>query len=218
MVEDNTFEKREHGIDDCHVETDKFNRRRVIFRHPIIRLFLEHVESEIPCHVFAHTNIEVKQLSSGIKLALFGVDSMLFPVGCNFRVTDCEDINPAVSHHNDFLAIVGVRGSKEYLVKRWSDPQDYLRLTAIKREGRIRDALDLGFASTIFSFQDSEVDNVICHTVPNSAYFHKNTLFTGVSQARKMAYIMGVGDDTCPWKKVLFKKATPRIPHLSKMI
>ncbi|CAN0571477.1 unnamed protein product, partial [Ectocarpus sp. 12 AP-2014] len=127
-------------------------------------------------------------------------------------------INPAVFHHNDFLEIVEVRGSKEYLVKRWSDPQDYPRLTAIKIEGRIRDALDLGFASTIFSFQGSEVDNVICHTVPNSAYFHRNALFTGVSRARKKAYIMGVRDDTCSWKKVLFKKATPRISNLSKML
>lgn len=218
MEEDDTFEIREHGIDDCHVETDKFNRRRVIIRDPIIRLFLEHVESGIPCHVFAHTNIEVKQLNSGIKLALFGDDSVLFPVGCKVRVKDCEVINPAVFHHNDFLEIVEVRGSKEYLVKRWSDPQDYPRLTAIKIEGRIRDALDLGFASTIFSFQGSEVDNVICHTVPNSAYFHRNALFTGVSRARKKAYIMGVRDDTCSWKKVLFKKAVPRISNLSKMI
>ncbi|CAM9830229.1 unnamed protein product [Ectocarpus sp. 8 AP-2014] len=218
MEEDDTFEIREHGIDDCRVETDKFNRRRVIIRDPIIRLFLEHVERGIPCHVFAHTNIEVKQLNSGIKLALFGDDSVLFPVGCKVRVKDCEVINPAVFHHNDFLEIVEVRGSKEYLVKRWSDPQDYPRLTAIKIEGRIRDALDLGFASTIFSFQGSEVDNVICHTVPNSAYFNRNALFTGVSRARKKAYIMGVRDDTCSWKKVLFKKATPRISNLSKMI
>ncbi|CAM9790574.1 unnamed protein product [Ectocarpus sp. 13 AM-2016] len=218
MEEDDTFEIREHGIGDCHVETDKFNRRRVIIRDPIIRLFLEHVESGIPCHVFAHTNIEVKQLNSGIKLALFGDDSVLFPVGCKVRVKDCEVINPAVFHHNDFLEIVEVRGSKEYLVKRWSDPQDYPRLTAIKIEGRIRDALDLGFASTIFSFQGSEVDNVICHTVPNSAYFHRNALFTGVSRARKKAYIMGVRDDTCSWKKILFKRATPRISNLSRMI
>lgn len=218
MEEDDTFEIREHAIDECHVETDKYNRRRVIIRDPIIRLFLEHVENGIPCHVFAHTNIEVKQLNSGIKLALFGEDSVLFPIGCKVRVKDCEVINPAVFHHNDFLEIVEVRGSKEYLVKRWSDPQEFPRLTAIKIEGRIRDALDLGFASTIFSFQGSEVDNVICHTVPNSAYFHRNALFTGVSRARKKAYIMGVKDDTCSWKKVLYKKASPRISNLSKMI
>lgn len=218
MEEDETFEIREHGMDECHVETDKYNRRRVIIRDPIIRLFLEHVENGIPCHVFAHTNIEVKQLNSGIKLALFGEDSVLFPVGCKVRVKDCEVINPSVFHHNDFLEIVEVRGSKEYLVKRWSDPHEFPGLTAIKIEGRVREALDLGFASTIFSFQGSEVDNVICHTVPNSAYFHRNALFTGVSRARKKAYIVGVKDDTCSWKKVFYKKAARRISNLSKMI
>lgn len=218
MEEDETFEIIEYGIEECHVETDRFNRRRVIIRDPIIRLFLEHVESGIPCHVFAHTNIEVKQLNSGIKLALFGADSVLFPIGCKVRVKDCEIIHPSIFHHNDFLEIVEVKGSKEYLVKRWSDPEKFPKLTLIKIEGRIRDALDLGFASTIFSFQGSEVDNVICHTVPNSAFFHRNALFTGVSRARKKAYIVGVRDDTCSWKKVLYKKAMPRISNLSKMI
>ncbi|CAM9099453.1 unnamed protein product [Ectocarpus sp. 12 AP-2014] len=218
MEEDETFEIREYGIDECHVETDKFNRRRVVIRDPVIRLFLEHVESGIPCHVFAHTNIEVKQLNSGIKLALFGDDSGLFPPGCKVRVKDCDAISPAVFHHNDFLEVVEVRGSGEYLVKRWSDSYPYPKLTAIKLEGRVRDALDLGFASTIFSFQGSEVDNVICHTVPNSAYFHRNALFTGVSRARKKAYIVGVKDDACSWKKGLYKKAVPRISNLSKMI
>lgn len=218
MEEDETFEIREYGIDECHVETDKFNRRRVIIRDPIIRLFLEHVENGIPCHVFAHTNIEVKQLNAGIKLALFGDDSVIFPIGCKVRVKDCESISPAVFHHNDFLEVVEVRKSNKYLVKRWSDPAEFPKLTEIKLEGRIRDALDLGFASTIFSFQGSEVDNVICHTVPNSAYFHRNALFTGVSRARKKAYIVGVKDDTCSWKKILYKKAIPRISNLSKMI
>ena len=218
IQEDETFEIREYGIDECHVETDKFNRRRVVIRDPIIRLFLEHVEQKIPCHVFAHTNIEVKQLNSGIKLALFGEDSVLFPIGCKVRVKDCDILSPSVFHHNDFLEIVEIRDKKEFLVKRWSDPARYPILTAIKVEGRIRDALDLGFASTIFSFQGSEVDNVICHTVPNSAYFHRNALFTGVSRARKKAYIVGVKDVTCSWKKVLYKKAVPRISNLSKMI
>jgi len=200
------------------VETDRFNRRRVIVRDPVIRLFLDHVDKGIPCHVFAHTNIEVKQLNAGIKRALFGDDSVLFPIGCKVRVKDCEAINPAVFHHNDFLEIVEVRGSKKYLVKRWSDPDKFPKLTEIKLEGRIRDALDVGFASTIFSFQGSEVDNVIVHTVPNSAYFHRNALFTGVSRARKKAYIVGARDDTCSWKKVLYKKAIPRISNLSTLI
>jgi len=218
MEEDETFEIIEYGIEECHVETDRFNRRRVIIRDPIIRLFLEHVEKGIPCHVFAHTNIEVKQLNTGIKLALFGEDSVLFPIGCKVRVKDCEIINPGIFHHNDFLEIVEVKGPKEYLVKRWSDPDKYPKLSLIKVEGRIRDALDLGFASTIFSFQGSEVDNVICHTVPNSSYFHRNALFTGVSRARKKAYIVGVMDGTCSWKKVLYKKAVPMISNLSKFI
>lgn len=218
MQEDETFEIREYDMDDCHVEIDRFDRRRVIIRDPIIRLFLEHVESGIPCHVFAHTNIEVMQLNAGIKRALFGDDSVLFPIGCKVRVKDCEVISPAVFHHNDFLEIVEVRGSNEYLVKRWSDPAKFPKLTAIKLEGRIRDALDIGFASTIFSFQGSEVDNVICHTVPNSAYFNRNALFTGVSRARKKAYIVGVKEEACSWKKVLYKKAIPRISNLSKMI
>lgn len=78
-------------------------------------------------------------------------------------------ISPVVFHHNDFLEIVEVKGSKEYLVKRWSDPDEFPKLAAIYLEGRIRDALDIGFASTIFSSQGSEVDHVICHPVPNSA-------------------------------------------------
>lgn len=218
IQEDETFEILEFGLDECHVETDRFDRRRVIVRDPIIRLFLEHVSAGTPCHVFAHTNIEVKQLNSGIKLALFGQDSVLFPIGCKVRVKDCEMLSPAVFHHNDFLEVVEVRGSKEYLVKRWSDPEEYPRLTAIKVEGRIRDALDLGFASTIYSFQGSEVDNVICHTVPNSAYFHRNALFTAVSRARKKAYVVGVQDSTCSWKKVLYKKPIPRLSNLFRLI
>ncbi len=218
IEEDETFEIREYGLDECVVETDKFGRRRVIVRDPVIRLFLEHVESGIPCHVFAHTNIEVKQLNAGIKLALFGEDSVIYPIGCKVRVKDCEALSPPVFHHNDFLEIVEIRGNQQYLFKRWSDPAKYPILTAVKVEGRIRDALDLGFVSTIFSFQGSEVDNVICHTVPNSAYFHRNALFTAVSRARKKAYVVGVRDATCSWKKVLNKKAIPRISNLSTMI
>lgn len=218
IEEDDTFEILEYGMDECHVETDRFNRRRVIVRDPIIRLFLDHVEKGIPCHVFAHTNVEVKQLNSGIKLALFGEDSVLYPIGCKVRVKDCEVLTPPVFHHNDFLEIAEVRGSKEFLVKRWSDPDEFPKLTLIKIDGRIRDAFDLGFASTIFSFQGSECDNVICHTVPNSAYFHRNALFTGVSRARKKAYIVGVRDNTCSWKKVLYKKPIRRISNLATMI
>lgn len=88
----------------------------------------------------------------------------------------------------------------------------------VKIEGRIRDALDLGFASTIFSFQGSECDNVICHTVPNSVYFSRNALFTAVSRARKKAYGVGVNDNSSWWKRVLYKKPVPRISNLSKMI
>lgn len=218
IEEDETFEIQEYGIDECHVETDRFSRRRVVVRDPIIRLFLEHVEKGIPCHVFAHTNVEVKQLNSGIKLALFGEDSVLFPIGCKVRVKDCEVISPPVFHHNDFLEIVEVRGTNKFLVKRWSDPDEFPKLTAIKVEGRIRDGLDLGFASTIFSFQGSECDNVICHTVPNSASFNRNALFTGVSRARKKAYIVDVNENACSWKKVLYKRAIPRISNLSTMI
>ena len=218
IQEDETFEIKEYGMDECLVETDRFGRRRVVVRDPIIRLFLQHIEDGIPCHVFAHTNIEVKQLNSGIKLALFGEDSVLYPIGCKVRVKDCDALTPQVFHHNDFLEVVEVRGAKHFLVKRWSDPAEYPILTEVKVEGRIRDAFDLGFASTIFSFQGSEVDNVICHTVPNSAYFHRNALFTGVSRARKKAYIVGVNDPTCSWKKVLYKKPIPRISNLSTMI
>ena len=153
IEEDDTFEIREYGLEECHVETDRFGRRRVIVRDPIIHLFLEHVENGIPRHVFAHTNIEVKQLNSGIKLALFGEDCVLYPIGCKVRVKDCEVITPPVFHHNDFLEIAEVRGAKEFLVKRWSDPEEFPKLTLIKVEGRLRDALDIGFASTIFSFQ-----------------------------------------------------------------
>ena len=218
MVEDETFEIKEYGIEECHVETDKFDRPRVIARDPIVRLFLDHVEKKIMCHVFAHTNIEVKQLNSAIKLALFGEDSALYPIGCKVRVKDCDMLSPPVFHHNDFLEIAEVRGAKEFLVKRWSDPNEFPKLTAIKIEGRMRDALDLGFASTIFSFQGSECDNIICHTVPNSAFFHRNALFTAVSRARKKAYVVGVSDPSCSWRKVLYKKPVPRISNLAAMI
>ncbi|CAM9211863.1 unnamed protein product [Pylaiella littoralis] len=218
IEEDETFEIKEFGIEDCFVETDRYDRRRVIVRDPIIRLFLEHVERGVPCHVFAHTNIEVKHMNAGIKRALFGDDSVLFPPGCKVRVKDCDILTPAVFHHNDFLEIVEVRGSKLFLVKRWADPEEFPKLTEVKIDGRIRDALDLGFVSTIFSFQGSECDNVICHTVPNSAYFCRNALFTAVSRARKKAYVVGVREATCSWRKVLYKKPVPRLSNLSKMI
>lgn len=122
IEEDETFEIREYGLEKCHVDIDRFSRRRVVVRDPIIRLFLEHVEHGIPCHVCAHTNIEVKQLNSVIKLALLGEDSVLFPTGCKVRVEDCDVFSPQVFHHNDFLEVVEVRGADEFLVKRWSDP------------------------------------------------------------------------------------------------
>lgn len=140
---------REYGIHECHVETDRFNWRRAIVRDPIIRLFLEHVESNISCH------IEVKQLNSGIRT---------FPYRVQGPRKRLRGSHPDVFHHNDFFEIVGVRIYKQLLVKRWSDPKEYPKLTTIKVEGRIRDALDLGFASTILSFQGSEVDSVICLT------------------------------------------------------
>ncbi|CAN0369549.1 unnamed protein product [Pylaiella littoralis] len=96
IKEDETFEIKEYGVEDCLVETDHFNRRRVIVRDPIIRLFLEHMESGIPCHAFAHTNVEVKQLDAGIKLALFGEDSVLFPPGCKVRVKYYEILSTVV--------------------------------------------------------------------------------------------------------------------------
>lgn len=75
----------------------------------------------------SETSLDVSlryKINSSVREALFGIDSVMFPNGCKVKVKDCENIEPAVFHHNDFLEIVQNTGTKQYIVKRWNVPEE----------------------------------------------------------------------------------------------
>jgi hypothetical protein len=218
MNEDETFEVKAFDISQCNSETDRYGRTRVVAYDPVVSIYMEHFNHDIPCHIFAYTNIEVKQLNIGVKLALFGEDSVRFPNGCRVRVLDSDSIVPAIFHHNDFLVIVENRGTKEYVVKRWNDSNEFPDVTLITVTGKIKDVFDLGYASSIHAFQGSECSHIICHAVPNAVYFNRDGLYTAVSRAKAKATIVTVSDKNHNWKKVLYRKSIDRISNLTHRI
>ena len=218
MQEDETFEVVEYPLSDCQVDTDSYNRTRVIVLNPLLKTFMGYIEKEIPCHVFAYTNIEVNKINSSIKESLFGYDSVVFPNGCKVKVRDCDNIEPSMFHHNDFLEIVQNIGTKKYVVKRWNVPDENNPHVSITVLGKLKDALTLGYASSIHSFQGSEVDSVIVHGVPNAAFFNRDGLYTAISRASKNCVIITSTVSNHNWKKILYKKSIPRISNLGKRL
>ncbi len=218
MNEDNTFEVCVYDVSECESETDRYGRTRVIAHDPVVRMYLDHFNSDIPCHIFAYTNIEVKKLNMGVKMALFGMDSVTFPNGCRVRVLDADSIVPAIFHHNDFLEIVENRGTKEFVVQRWNMSSDIPDPVSITITGKLKDALDLGYASSIHAFQGSECSHIICHAIPNAVYFNRDGLYTAVSRAKAKATIVTVSDNNHSWKKILYRKNINRVSNLTYRI
>lgn len=215
MNEDETFEVQTWNLSECETEIDRYGRMKVFAYDPIVRLYMEHFNNDKPCHIFAYTNMEVNKFNVGVKLALFGNDSVRFPNGCRVRVLDADSITPPIFHHNDFLIIVENRGTKEFVVQRWDDSSDIPDVTLITVTGKIKDIFDLGYASSIHAFQGSECSHIICHAIPNAVYFNRDGLYTAVSRAKAKATIVTVSDKNHNWKKILYKKSINRISNLT---
>ena len=217
IQEDDTFQIKVYPLSECTVETDMYNRTKVIVLEPLLRLFMDYMDKETPCHIFAYTNDEVNKINSSVREALFGIDSVMFPNGCKVKVRDCENIEPAVFHHNDFLEIVQNIGTKKYIVKRWNIPEENNPHISITINGGLKDTLTLGYASSIHSFQGSEVESVLIHGIPNAKFFSRDALYTAVSRGKKHVSIITV-PGAHNWNKILYKKEIPRISNLGKLL
>lgn len=222
IEEDDTFEVVSVPLDYCEVETDKYGRDRVLALQSIVDMYGENVEKGLPSHVFGYTNIEVNKINDALKTSIFGRDSVTFPNGCKVRIKDPDVISPAQFHRNEFIEIVENKGLKNYSVRRWSNsldedsiPEDPIE---IKITGRLKDALALGFASSIHAFQGSEVPFVIVHGIPNCAYFSRDALYTSASRGKKKCTIVTCNQSRFNWKRIIYKRAVERMSNLSRRL
>lgn len=221
IEEDDTFEVVSVPIDHCEVDTDKYGRDRVVALQPIIDLYMDHVDKGFPCHIFGYTHIEINQINNALKTSIFGSDSVTFPNGCKVRIKDPDAISNSPYHRNDFIEIVENKGLKNYTVRRWSNnvrdedsvPEEPIQ---IKINGRLSEALGLGFASSIHAFQGSECPYVIVHGVPNCAYFCRDSMYTAMSRGKKKCTIVTCNKPRFNWKKIVYKRAIVRLSNLSR--
>lgn len=220
MEEDDTFQIASVPLDHCEVDTDKYGRDRVLALQPIIDLYMEHVEKGLPSHIFAYTHVEINQLNDALKESIFGSDSVSFPNGCKCRIKDPDVISPARFHRNDFIEIVENKAPKSYIVRRWSNREDEESipedLLEIKITGRLKEALTLGYASSIHAFQGSECPYVIVHAISNCAYFSRDALYTASSRGKKKCTIVTCNQARYNWKKIIYKRAVARLSNLSR--
>ena len=222
IEEDDTFEVVRVPLDHCDVETDKYGRDRVLALQPIIDLYRENVKKGLPTHAFGYTNIEVNKINEALKTSLFGMDSVMFPNGCKCRIKDPDVISNSPFHRNEFVEIVENKGLKNYVVRRWSNildensiPEDSIE---IKINGRLSEAMSLGYASSIHAFQGSEAPFVIVHAVPNCAFFGRNGLYTAMSRGKKKCTIVTCNQARFNWKKIVYKRDVERLSNLSRRL
>ncbi|CAB1099553.1 unnamed protein product [Ectocarpus sp. CCAP 1310/34] len=221
IEEDDSFEVVDSRIERCEVETDSFGRDRVMALQPIVDIFLKNMDAGLPTHVFGYMNVEVNKINEALKTAIFGHDSVMFPNHCKVRVKDPDLISPAHFHRKDFLEIVENKGSKHFVVKRWSNrirkdlDSDLEHNIEIRVTGRLKEALALGYASSVHSFQGSECACVIIHGVSNCGYFSRDALYTAVSRGKKKCTIVTVRSNSKGWKKIVYKHAVGRLSNLS---
>lgn len=220
IEEDATFEVVSVPLDHCEVETDKYGRDRVLALQPIIDLYMENIGKGLPTHIFAYTNIEVNKINEALKTALFGMDSVMFPNGCKCRIKDPDAMSSSPFHRNEFVEIVENKGLNNYIVRRWSNSMDEDSIpedsVEIKITGRVRDALCLGFVSSIHAFQGSECPCVILHGIPNSVYFSRDALYTGCSRGKRKCTLVSCNSQRFGWKKIIYKRAVERLSNLSR--
>lgn len=219
IEEDDTFEVLSASPNECEIETDNYGRDRVMAIQKIIDIYMHHYENDQPLHVFAYTNIEVAKLNEAIRTSVFGDTPELFPVGCKVKVCDPDIIVPPLFHRNDFLEIVENKDSKNYVVKRWTGrvtQEDEIEETFdIRVTGRIKEALSLGYASSIHAYQGSECEYVVIHAIYNCAYFSRDALYTAVSRGKRKCFVVTVDDKRKDWKKIMYKRSTDRLSNLS---
>ena len=220
IEEDDTFEVVSVPLDYCEVDTDKYGRDRVLALQPIIDLYKENVDKGLPSHVFSYTHIEINKINNALKTSIFGSDSVTFPNGCKVRIKDPDIISPAQFHRNEFVEVVENKGLKNYTVRRWSNsldedsiPEDSIE---IKITGRLKDALCLGYASSIHAFQGSECPIAIVHGISNCAFFGRNGLYTAMSRAKKKCFVVTCNQARFNWKKIVYKRDVERLSNLSR--
>jgi hypothetical protein len=91
-------------------------------------------------------------------------------------------------------------------------------LFEIKVTGRLKEALALGYASSVHSFQGSECPYVIVHGVPNSSYFSRNALYTAMSRGKKKCIIVTCAQSRYNWKRIVYKRAVARLSNLARRL
>ena len=221
MEEDSSFEVTGVPLEHCEVETDSYGRDRAMAIQPVIDTYMQHLRMGQRAHIFCYTNIEVVRINDAIKTAIFGSGTLMFPNESKVKVVDCDIIKPAYFHRNEFLEIIENRGPKHFIVKRWSnnvsvdgDDETY----EITIGGRLKDALTLGYASTVHSYQGSECPVVIIHGIPNSSYFCRDSLYTACSRGKEKCYVVTCNQARYSWRKVIYKRAAVRLSNLSKRL
>lgn len=221
IEEDETFEVVGVPLDHCEVDTDKYGRDRVLALQPIIDLYMDHMRKGLPTHIFGYTHIEINQINNALKTSIFGSDSVTFPNGCKCRIKDPDAISNSPFHRNDFVEVVENKGLKNYTVKRWrnsigdedSGPEDIIEM---KINGRLKEAIGLGYASSIHAFQGSECPYVIVHGISNCAYFSRDALYTACSRGKTRCIIVTCNQQKYNWKKIIYKRAVARLSNLAR--
>ena len=218
MEEDESFQVLLYPLNQCEIDTDSYGRERVMALQPIIDTYRKNVEKGLPSHVFGYMHVEINAINDALKTSLFGDKTVMFPDGCKVRVKDPDVIVPSCFHRNDFIEIVQNFGPKRFLVKRWGGENCENDLVEIKVSGKLREALTLGYASSIHAFQGSECPHVIIHGIPNCAYFNRDALYTACSRGKKKAIVVTCSQDRKNWKKIVYKRAVPRLSNLSRRL
>ncbi len=214
MESDETFQVLTFLRDGCVVEEDRFGRNRVLALQPTVDLYRLNRERGLTTHVFAYTNVEVRRINEAIRESVFGASPLPFPDSCKVRVVDPDLVSPPHFHRNDFIEVVTNLGNKSFLAKRWGvvDPGEPLQFRVT---GRLRDALSLGYCSSIHAFQGSECDHVIVHAIPNCAYFSRDALYTACSRGKKSCVLVTCRTSWNNFERIVRKPAVPRLSNLS---
>lgn len=225
MEEDDSFEVTSVPLGHCEVETDPYGRDRVMALQPVIDMYMGHLKNGDLAHIFGYTHVEVNHLNEALKASIFGSGTVMFPDGCKVRVKDPDLITPSYFHRNDFLRVTSNKGPKHFVVKRWNNQQtgdedtdDEEEEYEIKVNGKLKEALTLGYASSIHAFQGSECPVVIVHAIPKAAYFSRDALYTSCSRGKKKCCVITCSQARHNWKKICYRRAVVRLSNLSRRL
>lgn len=211
---DDTFEVEEHGEDRLEVDRDAYGRRRLLAKDQLSEAFIHQTQRGKRVHVLCNTNLEASRINADIKKFLFGECEEAFPVGCKVCVKDPDIISGAEICRNELLEIVNrVDPPKGYgfKVKYLSTSDEPFSITV---DDKPRHAFELEYASTVHATQGDEVQYVIVHGIPNSAFFSRDAFYTSVSRAREKVIVISSKSDAKNWRRIVEKPAIPRVSTL----